>query len=110
MSNLTPSIVRNLRKQFHDNRSIERKTEQGLLRARTAREDHHLSFIARRNREVTNVQISRYLYAATGIRVSRATVSKRLHERGLFTKRPTVCFPMRKDYEQESPFSMDQTA
>ncbi|GFU89060.1 transposable element Tc1 transposase [Trichonephila clavipes] len=56
-----------------------------------AREDRHLSILARRNKRVTSSQLSRYLYAATGIRVSRVTVSKRLHERGLFARRPAVC-------------------
>ncbi|GFX39550.1 HTH_Tnp_Tc3_2 domain-containing protein [Trichonephila clavipes] len=31
------------------------------------------------------------LYTATGIRVSRATVSRRLYERGLYSIRPVVC-------------------
>ncbi|GFT22291.1 transposable element Tc1 transposase [Trichonephila clavipes] len=32
--------------------------------------------------------------AATETRASRGTVSKRLHERGLFARRPTVCVPL----------------
>ncbi|GFW74069.1 HTH_Tnp_Tc3_2 domain-containing protein [Trichonephila clavipes] len=31
---------------------------------------------------------------ATGTRVSRMIVSKRLHERGLFARRPAVCVPL----------------
>ncbi|GFT07755.1 transposable element Tcb2 transposase [Trichonephila clavipes] len=94
--NLTPSGVCNLWKQFQDTRSFKRKPGQGRPRETTAREDRHLSIIARRNRErgVTASQLSRYLYATTGSRVSRVTVSKRLHERGLFARRPSVCIPL----------------
>ncbi|GFX36413.1 hypothetical protein TNCV_3671681 [Trichonephila clavipes] len=46
---------------------------------------------ARRNRDATVSQLSRRLYAATGTRVSRVTVSKRLHERALFA---SVCVPL----------------
>ncbi|GFW53279.1 CCHC-type domain-containing protein [Trichonephila clavipes] len=89
--NLTPSVVRNLRKQYQDTGSIERKPGQRQTRATTAREDRHLSIITRRNKGVTASQLSGYLYAASGTRVSRVTVSKRLHERGLFARRLTVC-------------------
>ncbi|GFW06230.1 HTH_Tnp_Tc3_2 domain-containing protein [Trichonephila clavipes] len=92
--NLTSSVVCNLWKRFQDTGSIERKPGQGRPRATTAREDRHLSIIARRNRGATASQLSRYLYAASGIRVSRVNVLKRLYERGLFAKRSTVCVPL----------------
>ncbi|GBM12593.1 hypothetical protein AVEN_146776-1 [Araneus ventricosus] len=92
--NLTPSVVRNLWKQFQDTGSIDRKPGQGRPRATTATEDRYLSIIAKRNRGVTASQLSRVLYAATGTRVSRVTVSKRLHETGLFARRPAVCVPL----------------
>ncbi|GFS97755.1 transposable element Tcb2 transposase [Trichonephila clavipes] len=41
--------------------------------------------------KATASQFSRYLYAATGTRVSRVIILKRLHERGLFSRRPAVC-------------------
>ncbi|GBM22200.1 hypothetical protein AVEN_225086-1, partial [Araneus ventricosus] len=58
------------------------------------KEHRYLSIIARRNRGTTVSQLSRDLYAATGTRVSRMTVSKRLHEKGLFARRPPVCVPL----------------
>ncbi|GBM79921.1 hypothetical protein AVEN_173902-1 [Araneus ventricosus] len=91
-----PSVMCNLWKQFQDTGSIERKPGQGRPRATTATEDRYLSIIARRNRGATASQLSRDLYVATGTRVSRVTVSKRLHETHF--------------YEQESPFSMVQRA
>ncbi|GBN38897.1 hypothetical protein AVEN_153224-1 [Araneus ventricosus] len=92
--NLTPSVVCKLWKQFQDTGSIERKPGQGRPRATTATEDRYLSIIARGNRGATSSQLSRDLYAATGTRVSRVTVSKRLHETGLFARRPAVCVPL----------------
>ncbi|GBO12845.1 Transposable element Tcb2 transposase [Araneus ventricosus] len=88
------SVVCNLWKQFQDTGSIERKPGQGRPRATTVTEDRYLSIIARRNRGATASQLSRDLYAATGTRVSRVTVSKRLHETGLFARRPAVCVPL----------------
>ncbi|GBN20743.1 Transposable element Tcb2 transposase [Araneus ventricosus] len=82
------------KKQFQDTGSIERKPGQCRPGATTATEDRYLSIIARRNRGATASQLSRDLYAATGTRVSRVTVSKRLHETGLFARRPTVCVPL----------------
>ncbi|GFX18083.1 HTH_Tnp_Tc3_2 domain-containing protein [Trichonephila clavipes] len=63
--NLMPSVMCYLWKQFQDTGSIEKKPGQGRLRASAAREDRHLSIIARRNRGATVFQFSRYLYAAT---------------------------------------------
>ncbi|GBM77396.1 hypothetical protein AVEN_213857-1 [Araneus ventricosus] len=91
---LTPSVVCNLWKQFQDAGSIERKPGQGPSRATTATEDRYLSIIARRNRCATVSQLSRDLYAATGTRVTKVTVSKRLHETGLFARRSAVCVPL----------------
>ncbi|GFV89243.1 transposable element Tcb2 transposase [Trichonephila clavipes] len=64
--------------------------EKAWARATAAREDRHLSILARCNRGTTDSQLSHYMHAATGARVSSVTVSKRLHERGLFARRPTV--------------------
>ncbi|GBN82613.1 hypothetical protein AVEN_122096-1 [Araneus ventricosus] len=87
--NLTPSVVCNLWKQFQDTGSIERKPGQGRPRATTGTEDRYLSIKSRRTS-----QLSRDLHSVTGTRVSRVTVSKRLHETGLFARRPAVCVPL----------------
>ncbi|GBN31567.1 hypothetical protein AVEN_33925-1 [Araneus ventricosus] len=70
------------------------KAWEGRLRATTATEDRYLSIIATRNGGATASQFSRVLYAATGTRVSRVTVSKRLHETGLLARRPAACVPL----------------
>lgn len=56
-----------------------------------ANADHYLSITARHNKHATVFQFSRDLYAVTGSWVSKVTVSSRLHERGLFTRRPAIC-------------------
>ncbi|GBM02765.1 hypothetical protein AVEN_40831-1 [Araneus ventricosus] len=116
--NLTPSVVCNLWKQFQDTGSIERKPGQCRPRATTATEDRYLSIIARRNRGATASQLSCDLYAATGTRVSGVTVSKRLHETGLFARRRAVCVPLTSTNRrvrlawrrQHRHWSMDQWA
>ncbi|GBN59779.1 Transposable element Tcb2 transposase [Araneus ventricosus] len=80
--------------KIQDTGSIERKPGQGRPRATTATEDRYLSIIARRDTGATTSQLSRDLYAATGTRVSRVTLSRRLHETGLFAIRPAVCIPL----------------
>ncbi|GBO43094.1 hypothetical protein AVEN_104872-1, partial [Araneus ventricosus] len=89
-----PSFIIKGCAEFLDTGSIKRKPGQGRPRATTATEDRYLSIIARCNRGATTSQLSRDLYAATGTRVSRVTVSKRLHETWLFAKRPAVCVPL----------------
>ncbi|GFT17187.1 HTH_Tnp_Tc3_2 domain-containing protein [Trichonephila clavipes] len=68
------------------------QTKPGLIcpRATTSKEDHHLFIILKRNRDASVSQISRKLYAATGALVSRMTVSRRLHEGGLFARKIVV--------------------
>ncbi|GFX08270.1 transposable element Tc1 transposase [Trichonephila clavipes] len=82
-SNLTRRVIFSLWKVLR-HRVHERIPGLGHPRASTAKEDRHLSIIATDNRVL---QLSRELYAGTGIRVSRVTVSRRLHERRLFVRR-----------------------
>ncbi|GBL82293.1 hypothetical protein AVEN_252460-1 [Araneus ventricosus] len=49
---------------------------------------------ARRRRTLTVRQLASQLSAAAGKPISRQTVSRRLHERGLFSRRPVVCVPL----------------
>ncbi|GFV63311.1 HTH_Tnp_Tc3_2 domain-containing protein [Trichonephila clavipes] len=87
-------LIQTVTKQFQDTGSIESKPGQGRPRTTTTREDRNLSTITRRNRGNTVSQLSRYLYAAAGTRVTRVTVSKRLYESKLLARRPAVCVPL----------------
>ncbi|GFX58111.1 HTH_Tnp_Tc3_2 domain-containing protein [Trichonephila clavipes] len=49
---------------------------------------------ARRNRAENATQLQRQLLLATGRRVSSQTVRNRLHEGGLYARRPMVCIPL----------------
>ncbi|GFV47499.1 transposable element Tc1 transposase [Trichonephila clavipes] len=60
-------------------------------RATTTREDRYLFITVWHNRDATDSQLSCELYVAAETRVSRVTVSRRLHERGLLVRRPIVC-------------------
>ncbi|GFW04259.1 transposable element Tcb2 transposase [Trichonephila clavipes] len=47
-----------------------------------------------RNRTENATQLQRQLLLATGRRVSRQTIRNRLHEGGLYARRPMVCIPL----------------
>ncbi|GFU03242.1 HTH_Tnp_Tc3_2 domain-containing protein [Trichonephila clavipes] len=100
------SVVCNLWKQFQDTGSIERKPGQDRPKATTAKENYHLSIITRRSKGATAPQLSRYLYAAIETRVSRGDFKTSLER----VCQKTCCLHPAHVYEQESPFSMVQTA
>ncbi|GFU85564.1 transposable element Tc1 transposase [Trichonephila clavipes] len=72
--------------------------------------------MVRRNRETIVSQLSRYLYADTGTHASIVTVPKRLHERGLLSRKHAVCVPLTSKNRrvhlawgrQHTDWSMDQ--
>ncbi|GFT58625.1 HTH_Tnp_Tc3_2 domain-containing protein [Trichonephila clavipes] len=49
---------------------------------------------ARRNRTENATQLQRQLLLTTGLRMSSQTVRNRLHEGGLYARRPMVCIPL----------------
>ncbi|GFT40173.1 hypothetical protein TNCV_1526851 [Trichonephila clavipes] len=67
-----------------DRGSVKRKPGQNRPRTRTAREDHHLSIIPRRDRDATAALLSRELNLATRIQISRVTISGSVHEKEVF--------------------------
>ncbi|GBM52115.1 Transposable element Tcb2 transposase [Araneus ventricosus] len=68
--------------------------EKAWARSSKSHHGHRRSLFVHYNRDATASQLSRDLYAATGTRVSRVTVSNRLHETVLFARRPAVCVPL----------------
>ncbi|UYV83818.1 hypothetical protein LAZ67_X000291 [Cordylochernes scorpioides] len=54
----------------------------------------YLVVTAKRHREMTAIQLSNELSSATGTRISRQTVYRRLHEGALYARRPMVCIPL----------------
>ena len=59
-----------------------------------ANEDWYLFLSAKCKRMSTATQLSRYLAAATETSISSKTVYRRLHERGLYARKPAICIPL----------------
>ena len=105
---VTPSVISNLWKQFKNSGTVARKPGQGRPRAKTANDDRYLVLSAKHQRMSTATQLSRDLAAATGTSVSRKTVARRLHERGLYARKPAICAPL-TPLPQKRAFTMVQT-
>ncbi|GBN86728.1 hypothetical protein AVEN_216611-1 [Araneus ventricosus] len=74
--------------------NASRRRGSGHWRITATADDHYLSQCARRRRTLTARQLPSQLSAASGRPISRQTVSRRLHELGLFARRPVVCVPL----------------
>ncbi|GFT50930.1 HTH_Tnp_Tc3_2 domain-containing protein [Trichonephila clavipes] len=70
------------------------KTCSGRPRATTPAEDRFLALSARRRRTTTVPQLVADHFQASGRRISAITVRNRLHNAGLYARRPVVCDPL----------------
>ncbi|GFY11574.1 transposable element Tcb2 transposase [Trichonephila clavipes] len=70
------------------------KTCSGRPRATTPAEDRFLALSARRRRTTTVPQLVADHFQASGRRISATTVGNRLHNAGLYARRPVVCVPL----------------
>lgn len=91
---VAPKVVSRLWNQFPTSGTVTRKPGQGRPRATTPAQDRYLALSARRHRQTTATELSRDLAAASGKRISRQTVYRRLAERALYARRPVVCLPL----------------
>ncbi|GFT54312.1 transposable element Tcb2 transposase [Trichonephila clavipes] len=66
----------------------------GRPRGTTPADDWYIVLQARRNWRQTAGEIARHTTQATGRRISRFTVARRLHGGGLFARRPVLCVPL----------------
>ncbi|GFU72331.1 transposable element Tcb2 transposase [Trichonephila clavipes] len=71
----------------------------GRPRATTPAEDRFLALSARRRRTTTVPQLVADHFQASGRRISATTVRNRLHNAGLYARRPVVCVPPTDDSE-----------
>ncbi|UYV79238.1 hypothetical protein LAZ67_17001702 [Cordylochernes scorpioides] len=92
--NVNKSVVSKIWKQFIETGTIKRKEGSGIQRKTATSEDRYLVVTAKRHREMTAIQLSNELSSATGTRISRQTVYRRLHEGALYARRPMVCIPL----------------
>ncbi|UYV70922.1 hypothetical protein LAZ67_8001110, partial [Cordylochernes scorpioides] len=92
--NVNKSVVSKIWKQFIETGTIKGKEGSGRKRKTAISEDRYLVVTAKRHREMTAIQLSNELSSATGTRISRQTVYRRLHEGALYARRPRVCIPL----------------
>ncbi|GFV47005.1 transposable element Tcb2 transposase [Trichonephila clavipes] len=77
-----------------DLENVRRRLGAGRPRATTSCYDRYIQLTARRNRTENATQLQRQLLLATGRKVSSQTARNRLHEGGLYARRPMVCIPL----------------
>ncbi|GFW36561.1 transposable element Tcb2 transposase [Trichonephila clavipes] len=73
---------------------VTRQPVSGRPRVITPRQDRKLVISARRQRGSTARALDSALTVATGIRISRKTVYRRLNHAGLYARSTTVCIPL----------------
>ncbi|GFX16631.1 transposable element Tcb2 transposase [Trichonephila clavipes] len=71
-----------------------RRPVPGRPRATAPAEDRFLALSARRRRTTTVPQLVADHFQASGRRISATTVRNRLHNAGLYARRPVVCVPL----------------
>ncbi|GFX59142.1 HTH_Tnp_Tc3_2 domain-containing protein [Trichonephila clavipes] len=92
--NVSRSVVQRLWDQYQSEDSVSRRPVPGRQRATTPAEDRFLALSARRRRTTTVPQLVADHFQASGRRISATTVRNRLHNAGLYAKRPVVCVPL----------------
>ncbi|GFW82161.1 transposable element Tcb2 transposase [Trichonephila clavipes] len=80
--------------RFKETGNVRRRPGAGRPRATTSSYDRYIQLTARRNRTENATQLQRQFLLATGRRVSSQTARNRLHEGGLYARRPMVCIPL----------------
>ncbi|GFU94612.1 transposable element Tcb2 transposase [Trichonephila clavipes] len=91
--NVSRSVVQRLWDQYQSEDSVSRRSVPGRPRATTPAEDCFLALSARR-RTTTVPQLVADHFQASGRRISATTVRNRLHNAGLYARRPVVCVPL----------------
>ncbi|GFU75251.1 uncharacterized protein TNCV_2056941 [Trichonephila clavipes] len=97
--NVSRSVVQGLWDQYQSEDSVSRRPVPGPPRATTPAEDRFLALSARRRRTTTVPQLVADHFQASGRRISATTVRNRLHNAGLYARRPVVCVPSTDDSE-----------
>ncbi|GBM22185.1 hypothetical protein AVEN_236817-1 [Araneus ventricosus] len=92
--NVHRSVTHRLWNHYQRDQNASRRRGSGRRRIATTADDRYLLQCARRRSTLTARQLASQLSAAAGRPISRQTVSRRLHEGGLFARRPVVCVPL----------------
>ncbi|GBM31014.1 hypothetical protein AVEN_108923-1 [Araneus ventricosus] len=92
--NVHRSVIHRLWNHYQRDQNDSRRRVSGRRKITTTADDRYLLQCARRRRTLTARQPASQLSAADGRSISSQTVSRRLHEGGLFARRPVVCVPL----------------
>ncbi len=66
----------------------------GRVRSTTPAENRYIVLSTKRNRRSTASEVANQFLTATGNRIFRKTVARRLQQGGLYARRPVVCIPL----------------
>ncbi|GFY04015.1 transposable element Tcb2 transposase [Trichonephila clavipes] len=97
---INKSVISRAWKAFQNTGSAVRKVGGGHPRTTTAGDDRYIILQAKRGRWQSASVITQKLSTATRPQVSRFTVARRLHKRGLFARRPERCLPLKVDHRR----------
>lgn len=92
--NVDRSVVSRLWNKFQRTQNASRSYSGGRPRVTSVRDDRYIRLTSRRNRSATATQVRAAAIAATGRPMSTSTVRRRLHEGGLYARRPVLCIPL----------------
>ncbi|GFY32031.1 HTH_Tnp_Tc3_2 domain-containing protein [Trichonephila clavipes] len=92
--NVSRSVVQRLWDQYQSQDFVSGRPVPGRPRATTPAEDRFLALAARRRRTTTVPQLVSDNFQASGRRISATTVRNRLHNAGLYARRPVLCVPL----------------
>ncbi|GFT04474.1 transposable element Tcb2 transposase [Trichonephila clavipes] len=92
---INKSVVSRAWKAVQTTGTVVRKVGGGRPRKTTAGDDRYIILQAKRSRRQSASVIAQQLSTATGRQVSRFTVARRLHKRGLFARRPERSLPLK---------------
>ncbi|GFW26323.1 transposable element Tcb2 transposase [Trichonephila clavipes] len=92
--NVYQSVILRLWQRFQRTGYVTLQRVSGRPRVTTPRHDRYLVISARRQRGSTARAMGSVLTVATGIRISRQIVYKRLKHAGLYGRRPSVCISL----------------
>ncbi|GFU33089.1 transposable element Tcb2 transposase [Trichonephila clavipes] len=98
--NVDQSVISRLWQRFQRTRDVTRPPVSGRPRVTAPRQDRYLVISARRQRGSTIRSLGSALTVATGIRISRQTVYRRLNLAGLYARRPAVCIPFTSAFKR----------
>ncbi|GFW15872.1 HTH_Tnp_Tc3_2 domain-containing protein [Trichonephila clavipes] len=91
------SVVSRLWKSFKTTGMCSRRHGGGRVRSTTPAEGRYIVLSAKRNRRTTAQQVANQFLAASGKRIFRKTVARRLRG-GLYARRPVVCVTLTRQH------------